>query len=177
MNKRIVVDMDGVLADFEGAFCLEFGYERRELVSLEARYPSKARSIVKFLNDPFVYQHLNPIQLGLDICKWLNENDYEVSVVTGRPFGFDRINRDWLNRHGVKFNSYISDIPKTGRIVNMKPLVAIDDLFSVQQALLGHNIPVIIIAHPWNNYIGKNMQRVSNLDQFIQSFEYVCPEI
>lgn len=69
------------------------------------------------------------------------------------------------------------DDNETGKIVNMQPLCAIDDLFSVQQALSRHNIATIIIAHPWNNYIGENMQRVSDIDQFIESFEYVCPSI
>jgi len=177
MNNRVVVDMDNVLADFDGAFCLEFGYERRELVSLESRYPDKARSIVKFINDSFVYQHLNPIQLGLDICKWLNDNNYEVAIVTGRPFGFDRINQDWLKRHGVKYSSYVSDIPKTGRIINMQPVCAVDDLFSVQQALSSHFIPTIIVAQPWNRYSFEDMQRISTLDQFIESFEYICERI
>ena len=176
-NNRVVVDIDGVLADFEGAFCLEYGHDNRERVSLEERYPNKATSIRKFINDPFVYTHLNPIQLGLDIVEWLNENNYEVSIVTARPFGFDGVTRAWLSRHGVKFSSYVSDIPKTGRIVNMKPLCAVDDLFSVQQALSKHFIPTIIVAQPWNRYIAEDMQRIETLDQFIESFEYICERI
>ena len=64
MNKQVVVDIDGVLADFEGAFVKTFGDDRRELESLEARYPSRSRSINEFVYDPHTYIHLEPIPLG-----------------------------------------------------------------------------------------------------------------
>lgn len=173
MNKNVVVDIDGVLADFEGAFCAEFGDERRELVSLQSRYPARARAITNFINDGFVYKDLKPILFGMDICNWLNASGFEVSIVTARPFGLERITTNWLKQYGIEYMTFVSDVSKTGRIALMKPLVAIDDLFSVHTALLGHNIPVIVVAQPWNAYSAENMRRVSNLSEFIASFEDV----
>lgn len=171
--NTVVVDIDGVLADFEGAFCDEFGDERRELVSLESRYPMQARKINVFINNGFVYKNLKPLELGLEIVRYLNENDFEVSIVTARPFGLESVTRDWLSRYGVEYASFISDRSKTGQIALMKPLCAVDDLFSVHTALLGHNIPTILVAHPWNAYSGENLRRVSDISEFIASFEDV----
>ena len=173
MNRKVVVDVDGVLADFEWAFCQTFGNERRELVSLQSRYPAHARKITEFINDGHVYRDLEPIRFGLEICEWLNAGGFEVAIVTARPFGFESITRDWLKRYGIEYMTFVSDVSKTGRIALMKPLVAIDDLFSVQKALLWHNIPTIIVAQPWNAYSAENMRRVSNLSEFIASFEDV----
>lgn len=173
MNRTVVVDVDGVLADFEGAFCEEFGYERRELVSLESRYPAQARKINAFLNDGFVYKNLKPLERGLEIVHYLNENGFDVNIVTARPFGLESVTRDWMKRYGVRYSSIISDRPKIGRIALIKPLCAVDDLFSVHTALLGHNIPTILVAHPWNAYSGENLRRIDNLGQFILAFEDV----
>ena len=173
MNRKVVVDIDGVLADFEWAFCQMFGDERRELVSLQSRYPAQARKITEFINDGHVYRDLEPIRFGLEICEWLNAGGFEVAIVTARPFGFESITRDWLKRYSVNFTSFISDRHKTGRIALMRPLCAVDDLFSVHKALLWHNIPTIVVAQPWNNYIGEDMLRVRDLPEFIQTFEGV----
>lgn len=176
MNKTVVMDMDGVLADFEGEFCKEFGDDHRELVSLEARYPNQAIRVHEFINDGFVYKRLQPIQLGLDIAKYLYENGFFISIVTSRPFGFDSVNRDWLKRHGVRFHSYKSDRPKAGRIAMMNPLCAVDDLYSVHTGLLGHNIPTILVAQPWNQYSGEELRRVSTLSEFISEFDCIIQE-
>lgn len=173
MNKKVVVDIDGVLADFEYAFCQEFGSERRELVSLQSRYPNKARQITEFINDWRVYQDLNPIPLGLNICTYLDDEGFDTYIVTARPLGFESLTRAWLKRQGVNFTSFILDQSKTGRIAVLKPLCAVDDLFSVHKALLHHNIPTILVAHPWNNYIGENTIRVHDITEFVVAFEDV----
>ena len=173
MNNKVVVDIDGVLANFEKAFCQTFGYDRRELVSLQSRYPNKARQITEFINDWTVYPNLEPIQLGLDICKHLNKNNFDVYIVTARPLGFERMTRAWLKKHGVNFCSFILNQSKTGRIAQLKPLCAVDDLFSVHRDLTWHNVPTIIVAQPWNNYIGENIVRVRSLGEFINAFNGV----
>jgi hypothetical protein len=173
MSSCVVVDIDGVLADFEGAFCEKFGWERRELVSLESRYPSRTREINKFINDGEVYKNLKPIKLGMEIVEYLHDEGFDVHVVTGRPFGFESITRAWLNRHRVNYWSFALDTHKTGKIAQLKPLCAVDDLFSVHTALLKHNIPTILVAQPWNQYSGENLRRISNLTEFISEFEQV----
>ena len=173
MNRKIVIDCDGVLADFEGAFCETFGYERRELVSLESRCPSQARKIAKFINDPFVYKALKPIQIGLDIIAFLVKKGFDIHVVTGRPFGMEGVTRRWLQQNDIQFDTLTLDTHKTGCIALLKPLVAVDDLFSVHNTLLAFNVPVIVVAHPWNNYKEENMRRISNISEFIVSFNDV----
>ena len=176
MNRKVVVDVDGVLADFEGAFCDVFGYERRELVSLESRYPSQTRKIVEFINDPFVYKELRPLQIGLDIVEYLNMKGFDVHVVTGRPFGMEGVTRRWLQQNLIQFDTLTLDTHKTGAIALLKPLCAVDDLFSVHKALLGHNIPTILVAHPWNNYIHENIRRINNLSEFIDNLNQIIQE-
>ena len=176
MNRKVVVDVDGVLADFEGAFCDAFGYERRELASLESRYPEHARKIVEFLNDGFVYKRLDFLQLGTEITDYLFHRGFDIHIVTGRPFGMEGITRRWLKNKLIHFNTLTLDAHKTGAIALLRPLCAIDDLFSVHTALLGANVPVILVAHPWNRYSGENLRRISNLSEFVDSFNDIIQE-
>ena len=64
-NKTIVFDIDGVLADFEGAFCKKFGYSNRNFADLVARYPEKEQEILKFISDVSSYEDLEPIFGGM----------------------------------------------------------------------------------------------------------------
>lgn len=173
MNNKVVVDIDGVIADFEGAFCEEFGYERRELVSLESRYPNRAIEISKFINNGFVYKKLQPYDLGLDIVDYLMDYGMEVHIVSSRPYFLEGVTRTWLKRHGVNYTSLTLNTQKTGEIALIKPLCAVDDLFSVHMTLKRHNIPTIIVAQPWNNYIGEKMIRISNLIEFLGAFDRI----
>lgn len=177
MNRRVVVDVDGVLADFERYFCKTFGWERRELAHLESRYPKQAREIVEFLNDPMTYKDLEPIQFGLSIVDYLNRAGFEVHIVTGRPFGMEQLTKLWLGRHGVKYVGFKSNVRKVGEIVSVRPLCAIDDLFTIHQALLFHNIKTLLVASPWNKYIGEDIHRVAYISQVQQYFDELCPKI
>jgi uncharacterized circularly permuted ATP-grasp superfamily protein len=69
--------------------------------------------------------------------------------------------------------SFVSERAKTGQIVMMKPLVVVDDLLDVHRTLLIHNIPTILVAHPWNSCSDENTQRIANLEQFISAFSCV----
>jgi hypothetical protein len=173
MNNRVVVDIDGVLANFEKAFCQEFGWERREMVSLESRYPAQSRAISQFVEDLFSYQDLELLPLGLEIINYLNRYRFEVHLVSARPWGSEKPTQNWLKRHGVNFDSLYVSRQKTGQIANLRPLCAVDDLFSVQQTLLKHNIPTLLIAQPWNNYSDENIQRITNIHEFMESLDCI----
>jgi len=170
MNNRVVVDIDGVLADFERSFCESFGWEHRELAHLESRYPNKSKDIRDFINDGSVYKDLEPIEFGMSIVNYLNRFGFEVHIVTGRPSGFENITKRWLDRHGVIYSGFRSNTRKVGEIVAVRPLCAIDDLFTIHQALLFHNINTLLVASPWNKYISEDIQRIAYISQVQKYF-------
>ena len=56
-----VLDIDGVLADFEEGFCEAFGYSNRDLYSLEERYPDADQGLLKVCRKSSQLQGLAPI--------------------------------------------------------------------------------------------------------------------
>lgn len=176
MNRNVVVDIDGVLADFEGRFVQEFGDERRELESLESRYPSRAITINSFVHDPATYKNLEPIPLGLSVVEYLTDNGWDVDVVTSRPADAEWVTRRWLKEHGVNFLSFSINPNKSGRIAELAPVCAIDDLISVARLLKRYSVPVLIMQQPWNWFFENKKRVFSNLSQFITSFNELIQE-
>ena len=178
MNKNVVVDIDGVLADFEGEFVRIFGDDRRELESLESRYPNpnKARSINQFVNNPRTYQKLEPISLGIAIVDYLNDNGYDVNIITSRPLDTEWVTRRWLKKWGVEFLSFGIYPNKIHRIAEIAPVCAIDDLISVSRHLEPYNVPVLMIQHPWNWFYEYKQRIFSNINQFMTAFNKIITD-
>jgi hypothetical protein len=173
MNRTVVVDVDGVLANFNGRFTESFGQERQELEFLESRYPNQAREITRFVNDPATYKNLRPISLGLAVVELLNEWNYDVSIITSRPIGTEWITRRWLKEHNVNYLSFGVYPSKVSKISEIRPVCAIDDMPSISRHLQTYNIPVLLMQQPWNWYF-ENKQRIfSNINQFMTCFEQI----
>ncbi len=175
-NRTVVLDMDGGLADFEGAFCEQYGDQNRGMVSLTNRYPQWTMGITQFIQDPFTYKELKPLRIGLEIARYLNREGWEIAVVTARPDGTDTVTRDWLRKHGVEYASYYRNNLKTGHIINLRPFCAVDDLLSVYGHLQSENIPCLVVSQPWNNTEDENVPRISTLDEFIIKFGQIVEE-
>lgn len=176
MNKNVVVDIDGVLADFEGEFVRTFGDDRRELESLESRYPSQGHKINQFVNNPTTYANLKSISLGLSIVDYLNDNGYDVNIVTSRPMDAEWVTRRWLKNHGVRFLSFGVYPNKIARIAQINPICAIDDLISVSRYLEPYNVPVLMMQHPWNWFYEHKNRVFNNINQFMSAFDRIRTE-
>ena len=176
MNKYVVVDIDGVLADFEGEFVRTFGDDRRELESLESRYPNSGNRISQFVNDPRTYQKLEPISLGIAIVDYLNDNGYDVNIITSRPPIAEWVTRKWLKRQGIKYLSFGIYPNKTTRIAEINPICAIDDLISVSRHLEPYNVPVLLMQHPWNWFYEYKQRIFSNINQFMTAFNKIITD-
>ena len=176
MNKKLVTfDVDGCLADFEAEFCDMFGFDNREMVNLEKRYPKYAKEIQNFVDNPHTYTDLAPIKLGLDICTWLNDNGFEIAIVSSRPHGTQNITIDWLEKHSVKFVSISVTplIPKVYRVGNLSPLLHVDDMWGVARDLDKNYIDCILIDQPWNYHKLIEFPRVKTVDGFVHALKVV----
>lgn len=173
MNKEVVVDIDGVLADFEGQFVKVFGAERRELESLEGRYPKQAREIDRYVNDPFIYRNLQPIPLGLELVDFLDSNGFYVKIVSSRPPETQYMTLKWLKKHGIKFFTLGMYPNKTPMIVSFQPLCAVDDLISVSRLLKRYSVPCLLMKHEWNKYYEDKETLFSTISQFVSAFSKI----
>lgn len=175
MNNRIVLDIDGVLADFEGSFCESFGKDKRHLVKLDARYPNKSKEIIEFVQDPNTYTDLRVLPLGRQIALWINKRGYRIEMVSSRPHSAFKITLHWLTSNGIPFDSiYVDDSePKVGEIEQINPIFAIDDLGEVAEKLAKVGIPTILISQPWNQLFIRKYPRISKFRQFLYRFQQI----
>lgn len=140
----MAVDIDGVLADFEGAFCERFGYYNRHLYSLEARHPSQATEIGRFVKDPRTYEDLVPIFGGTLFTQQAYSRGWYVLLVTSRPFSIAMrgATHEWLARYNITHNELIFAKNKKEAIsdfdhinASKKVRIVVDDSVSVLRSM------------------------------------------
>lgn len=177
-NKKVVIDIDGVIADFEKKFCNEFGHDKREEYSLEKRYPSKEKEIRKFVDSPSTYAHLDTIPIGIDIVKFLHNREWNINIVSYRPDSAFGITYSWLCNNKVPFFSLSAEKSrsKIGRIKKVSPVFAVDDSGDIAESLEKISIPTILIAQPWNRDFSGKFPRIENFSQFLSQFYRILDE-
>jgi len=174
-SQKAVIDMDGVLADFEGSFCKRFGNEYRNEVKLERRYPQERDAIKMFVRSPITYANLDVIPLGRQIVDWLKKGGYEIHIVSSRPWLCYQVTRTWLLTHKIPFDYLWVDNSheKADEIARRGPVFAVDDLGSVAQNLQILGIPTILFSWPWNYDFSGIFPRISKFEQFSYQFERI----
>lgn len=104
----IAVDIDGVLADFEGKFCEDFGTDNRHLYSFFDRYPNVDRELIKeYVENPENYRDLVPIFGGAMFCRQAHQRGWYILLVTSRDKSLREVTRNWLDKYGVVYNEII----------------------------------------------------------------------
>lgn len=172
MNNPLeaVVDIDGVLADFEGHFCEIFGSANRHVVNLQQRYPYlKSNVVSSFVQDRETYKYLDPIQVGLDIVGWLNKQGVVVHIVSSRPVGTFALTRKWLQDFCVPYSSLTVKTDKVHTIKSLNPALVVDDIIGVVEDCHRVGIQGILVKHPWNET--SFFPRIETIEEFICAFE------
>ena len=107
-KHTIAIDVDGVLADFEGEFCDRFGAENRHNSNLHARYPDIDPDIInEFVASPDTYANSYPIFGGIHLCNKARELGFYILLITSRPKTTAEVTRRWLEGYEVPYNDLI----------------------------------------------------------------------
>jgi len=155
-NKSLVIDIDGVMADFEGAFCDAFGTDHREEVNLEKRYPEHAEIIREFVKNSYVYLDLIPIFEGLMLAWEAHHRGYYVILATSRPKNSQENTKIWLEQYNVPHNELWFTSNKgewIGKFNQYHPtrrvLMMVDDMVS-NFSNLPSGVQPVVFSQPWN---------------------------
>ena len=173
-TNSVVLDVDGVLADFEKAFCEKFGYNKRHCVNLEQRYPKDTDLIDLFVNFSPVYEKLDTIPIGCEISKWCDKKGFGIHVVSSRPDYVTWTTSTWLKRNKIPFHYLsVANIPKVDRIIRINPLFVVEDILSTCLKCAEFGIPSFLVDWPWNqsDNLPKLVKRIHNFDEFQEKVE------
>lgn len=154
--SEIVLDIDGVLANFEKAACDYFGPCDRTLYSLTARWPTRAADVAAFCNDPETYANLSMVRNAADGVMRLACLGHKISYCTARPNvnGMIDVTRDWLAVNCFETGPLwlVPYKEKAGFCRKLSPFAVIDDAPDHIKAMHELGINVVVFEQPWNSY-------------------------
>lgn len=141
----IMVDIDGVLANFEESICDAFGYINRHMYNIFDRHPDVPKDLItEYIENPANYVDLEPIFGGLLFCHQARSRGWYVLLCTSRP-GTKEMNDTtirWLEKyraeyHQLHFAQNKAKFVKQYDLDNPdRPIrIVVDDSVSVLQSL------------------------------------------
>lgn len=155
----IMIDIDGVIADFELAFCDAFGFSNRHLYDLWDRYPSVSSELItEFVNNPDNYRNLVPIFGGVLLTRQAYERGWYVILCTSRNRHLEDVTIEWLNYYGnsIKYHelSFTEDkgefVTRWNNQKSDKIKIVVDDNVRVLDNGIPENVLRVAWAQEWN---------------------------
>lgn len=169
---RILVDMDGVLADFEAAFLeswreqhpdkLHIPLEQRTTFQVTDQYPVEWRDLVgQVYCAPGFFRNLRPIEGGIEALKEMRERGWDVFICTSPLKNYENcvlekfqwvdehLGRDWANRI---------------ILTRDKTLIRADILIDDKPEIEGAEKPSwehVIYSQPYNTRVTKSQRRLT----------------
>jgi len=139
----IMVDIDGVIADFEGKFCEDFGDDNRHLYKLESRYPNLDPGLIReYVGNPENYVDLAPIFGGLLFCRQAYQRGWYVLLMTSRDKKLREITKSWLSKYSVVYHELMFSRNKREAVADFDALhpeypvrIVVDDSVSVLESM------------------------------------------
>jgi hypothetical protein len=102
-----VLDCDGVICNFESAFCDAFGYDNRHLYKLEDRYPHLHPDLItEWVNSEDNYLNLKPIFGGILLIQQLKQRGFDVVLMTARGKHLEAVTKSWLTLYHIEAKVY-----------------------------------------------------------------------
>lgn len=170
-----VLDLDGVTYKFIEKFESRFGDDHRDYISLVKRYPEREDEILRWVADPFTYSRLEPMELGVQIARFLMKPEQEcaVHIVTSRPASAQENTRKSLRRDEVPYSTLtFRHGGKEDAIRSFRPDFVIDDIISVLESIRPYF--GVLSKQPYNETIF--FPRIGTFEQFQSIWQKVVDE-
>lgn len=163
---KIVVDLDGVVCDFNAAAIAEFGPCNEALFSLEERWPGKGKRLKEFVDNPSVYANLRPIPGAQEALVSLRMKGHYIIACTSRPPQTKYATEFWLATRWMQVDDLyvVGWKEKASFVMSLDPGVVIDD--APAHILPMQELGLLTIAYdqPWNREL--TGYRVTNWKAF-----------
>lgn len=157
-HLKIVLDMDGVIADFCGAIIEAFGHPPKDSAGWDWNdwYPGdmelqeRARAFTK---NPESYRNLQPLPGARKSIRKIAQAGHPLYIVSARPKGAQEITEAWVHKYlrgDIKEVHTVGTSQKVHFIEEMHPHLVVDDRPEIIKSLQELGIPVVIFDQPWN---------------------------
>lgn len=152
----ICCDIDGVISDFEGKFCEDFGNDNRHLYELESRYPNLDPELIReYVGNQENYVDLAPIFGGILFCRQAYQRGWYVLLMTSRDKKLREVTKSWLSNYSVVYHELVFSRNKREAVADFDALhpeypvsIVVDDSVSVLNSMPEKYC--VAWAHPWN---------------------------
>ena len=170
MNKFVAMDIDGVLADFEGFLVEylkdvhpEYAQVNRDIYDLKHRYPSDVyEDVSRFVADPNAYYAVPRANDGFQFLNELSDEGVDVLLVTSRPIASETFTKRWVAKQmkewGMNYNDLrgVSFAPnKSAFLFPMREHIAFlvddnpEDVLEAQK----FGLTAYSWVQPWNEHV------------------------
>lgn len=159
--KRILVDVDAVVADLLPAWLAMYNHEYDDTLSPEQITqwdmtslvkPECGKKIYSYLTRDDLYELVDPIDGAISSIHWLRQREYDVRFLTS---GVQPAKINWLGNHGLLLSEHFLFSPDV-IIAHDKSLIKgdilIDDNLKNCESFVGKSI---LFAQPWNNVVSQ----------------------
>ncbi len=182
MNKLAVLDVDGVLANFEGKVvaCLESEFggiatQNRHEFSFEKRWASHGNVLKRALlytNTPNFYKSIEPNVPMIQFAETLIDLSFGVMFLTSRPKTHEEVTRRWLERnignYAQAFGLFVDVNDKADFISDMYPDFLIDDNPEEIARCKERRVMGLCYDQPWNTGIFPRIVHDRNGEVYLQ---------
>ena len=174
LQKKIYVDVDDVISKttdtYAGVVEREFGRHVRfeDVVTFDLKKSfgltdNEFHYFFDLVHQPEVLLNYEPVEGAVQgLAAWAGQG-HRIEIVTGRPSSTREPTLEWLDRHGVPFDSFTM-VDKYNRAANDPTIaisqaefatrrydLAVEDSYDMAVFLADHmDVPVLLYHRPWN---------------------------
>lgn len=159
-NKRVALDIDGVIADFEGAFCERFGLQSRNNHWHFTYEWKRHRDELK--NDKDFWLNMKPLvdgsKLPFEPCAYVTNRQIPVEWI-----------EEWLESNGFPCEPVYSTSDKKVEVLkNIGVDLFVEDCYSNFVELNNSGVFCYLIDRPYNSKFNVGHRRIYSLDEIVK---------